>query len=156
MALLGLLASPALAEKTDVVVMDNGNVIVGEIKKMVRGLLEFSVDDISGRLQIEWEHVVRLTSKQQLDFELEDGTHYFGSLIESSADGELRIQTAAGEFEIICNEFCGVGHHLMVGRIVVVDPASAATDADSSETVSLARRASGAGAGAVAGEGAMR
>lgn len=99
-ALLALLSSPAVAEKTDVVVMDNGNVIVGEVKKMVRGLLEFSVDDISGRLQIEWEHVVRLTSNQQLDFELEDGSHYFGSLIESSADGELRIQTATGVVDV--------------------------------------------------------
>ena len=30
----------------------------------------------------------------------------------------------AGEFEIICNEFCGIGHHFMVGKIVVVDDAS--------------------------------
>lgn len=26
---------------------------------------------------------------------------------------------AAGEFRIICNEFCGIGHHLMVGKIIV-------------------------------------
>ena len=34
--------------------------------------------------------------------------------------------TEAGEYRIVCNEFCGVGHHLMVGRIEVV-PADAAT-----------------------------
>jgi hypothetical protein len=50
--LLGLLASPALAQKTDMVHMDNGNVIVGEIKKLEHGLLEFSVDDIAGNLRI--------------------------------------------------------------------------------------------------------
>ena len=27
--------------------------------------------------------------------------------------------TSSGEFEIICNEFCGVGHHMMTGRIIV-------------------------------------
>jgi cytochrome c oxidase subunit 2 len=27
---------------------------------------------------------------------------------------------SSGEFEIVCNEFCGVGHHLMVGKIIVV------------------------------------
>lgn len=27
--------------------------------------------------------------------------------------------TEAGEFGIICNEFCGIGHHLMTGRIIV-------------------------------------
>jgi cytochrome c oxidase subunit II len=26
-----------------------------------------------------------------------------------------------GEFPIVCNEFCGLGHHVMTGRIIVVD-----------------------------------
>ena len=25
----------------------------------------------------------------------------------------------AGEYKIICNEFCGIGHHVMVGKIIV-------------------------------------
>ena len=29
--------------------------------------------------------------------------------------------TQAGEYSIICNEFCGIGHHLMTGRILVTD-----------------------------------
>jgi cytochrome c oxidase subunit 2 len=29
--------------------------------------------------------------------------------------------TATGDFRIICNEFCGIGHHTMVGRVIVVD-----------------------------------
>jgi cytochrome c oxidase subunit 2 len=28
----------------------------------------------------------------------------------------------AGEFTIVCNEFCGIGHHTMVGKIYVVEP----------------------------------
>ncbi len=28
---------------------------------------------------------------------------------------------AAGEFGIVCNEYCGIGHHLMTGRINVLD-----------------------------------
>jgi len=27
----------------------------------------------------------------------------------------------AGEFGVVCNEFCGIGHHMMVGKIYVVD-----------------------------------
>jgi cytochrome c oxidase subunit 2 len=39
-------------------------------------------------------------------------------------DYGLRVTpTAAGDFRIICNEFCGIGHHTMVGRIIVVDSA---------------------------------
>jgi cytochrome c oxidase subunit II len=38
-------------------------------------------------------------------------------------DYALRVTpTEAGDFRIVCNEFCGYGHHLMVGRIIVVDP----------------------------------
>lgn len=31
----------------------------------------------------------------------------------------------AGEFPIVCNEYCGLGHHVMTG-LIVVDPAEAA------------------------------
>ena len=33
--------------------------------------------------------------------------------------------TEAGEFGIICNEFCGIGHHTMTGKIYVKDPKQA-------------------------------
>jgi cytochrome c oxidase subunit II len=37
-------------------------------------------------------------------------------------DYGLRVTpTAAGDFRIICTEFCGIGHHTMVGRVIVVD-----------------------------------
>lgn len=26
-----------------------------------------------------------------------------------------------GEYSVICNEYCGIGHHLMIGKIYVVD-----------------------------------
>lgn len=29
--------------------------------------------------------------------------------------------TEAGEFGVICNEYCGIGHHMMTGRIRVTD-----------------------------------
>lgn len=32
--------------------------------------------------------------------------------------------TEAGEYRIICNEFCGIGHHTMIGRIVVIEQES--------------------------------
>ncbi len=37
-------------------------------------------------------------------------------------DYGLRVTpTTTGDFRIICNEFCGIGHHAMVGRVIVVD-----------------------------------
>ncbi len=29
--------------------------------------------------------------------------------------------TRSGEYRVICNEFCGIGHHLMTGKIIVED-----------------------------------
>jgi cytochrome c oxidase subunit 2 len=29
--------------------------------------------------------------------------------------------TESGEYSVICNEYCGIGHHLMIGKIHVVD-----------------------------------
>jgi cytochrome c oxidase subunit 2 len=29
--------------------------------------------------------------------------------------------TTSGEFGIVCNEYCGLGHHTMTGRIYVVE-----------------------------------
>lgn len=37
-------------------------------------------------------------------------------------DYGLRITpNKSGDFKIICNEFCGIGHHLMVGKVIVED-----------------------------------
>jgi cytochrome c oxidase subunit 2 len=37
-------------------------------------------------------------------------------------DYGLRVTpNKAGEFVIICNEFCGVGHHIMTGKVIVTD-----------------------------------
>jgi cytochrome c oxidase subunit II len=40
-------------------------------------------------------------------------------------DYALRVKpNAHGDFSIICNEFCGVGHHLMTGKVIVVPAAN--------------------------------
>jgi cytochrome c oxidase subunit 2 len=46
-------------------------------------------------------------------------------------DYGLRVTpTEAGDFRIVCNEFCGVGHHLMVGRVIVLpDPSASGASA---------------------------
>jgi cytochrome c oxidase subunit II len=31
--------------------------------------------------------------------------------------------TASGDFRIVCNEFCGIGHHNMVGKVIVTSAA---------------------------------
>ena len=82
-----------------------------------------------GRLW-EWWPVVELEEGQSYRFHLSslDWMHGFSLLPEN-----INIQvhpnyemiftvkpTSSGEFGVICNEFCGIGHHTMVGKIHVV------------------------------------
>ena len=37
---------------------------------------------------------------------------------------------SAGEFSVVCNEYCGIGHHTMLGKIHVVAPGQSAPTAE--------------------------
>ena len=46
-------------------------------------------------------------------------------------DYGLRVTpTESGDLRIICNEFCGIGHHMMVGRVIVEDSTATVATAD--------------------------
>src|SRR5262249_9644630 len=77
---------PAFADKTDVVILRNGDHITGEVKGLARGKLDYSTDD-AGRLSIEWEKVARLTSPHSFDSEDTRGLRRFGRLRPSHRDG---------------------------------------------------------------------
>jgi len=77
------------------------------------------------KLQAGKEYLLHLSSK--------DVNHGFSLFplninfqILPGYDYALRVTpTAAGDFRVICNEFCGIGHHAMVGRIIVTDSTGA-------------------------------
>ena len=89
MAVLAL-AATALAEKTDQVVLRNGDHLTGEIKGMSLGKLDFKTDD-AGRPSIEWLKVARLTSVHVFEVELASHEKYYGSLLPSNTDGVLVV-----------------------------------------------------------------
>ena len=73
-------ALPALAQKTDVVTLANGDRITGEIKRLERGRLEFSTDD-AGTLYLEWDKLVTLVATTRIfDLVTSDDHRYLGSL----------------------------------------------------------------------------
>jgi hypothetical protein len=87
----GLLAAPALAAKTEVVVLQNGDHITGEVKELSYGQLKFKTDDM-GTIYIEWAKIASLTSKQLLQVELADGRRVFGKAPEAgSSTASLRL-----------------------------------------------------------------
>jgi hypothetical protein len=83
-------AFPASArEKTDVVVLRNGDRITGEIKGMSRGKLDLLTDD-AGRLSIEWDKVRTVSSTHQYEVELRSGVRIYGAL-SSPTEGKLAV-----------------------------------------------------------------
>jgi cytochrome c oxidase subunit 2 len=60
-------------------------------------------------------------------------------------DYGLRVTpTESGDFRIVCNEFCGVGHHLMVGKVIVVPPGTTAANSADAEPSTVSAQPSSA------------
>jgi Protein of unknown function, DUF481 len=93
--LLGVLlgARTTHAEKTDIVVLKNGDHFTGEIKGMSRGKLDFKTDDV-GRISIEWLKVARVVSIHPFEVELASGAKYYG-VLQSPVDESLQVGAEA-------------------------------------------------------------
>ena len=90
-AVFGLLAaSAAFAQKTDVVVLSNGDHLTGEIKSYSRGRLTLDTSH-SGWVSIKWSLVASVESSKLFDVETTDGVHRFGTLAPSDPPGKLAI-----------------------------------------------------------------
>ena len=91
---LNLLTSPVYADRTDVVVLDNGDHITGEVLELSSGQLKFKTDH-AGTLYIDWTHIASLTTTQKLNIELIDGKRLFGAAPElASSAGAIRLMNS--------------------------------------------------------------
>jgi len=81
------------AQKTDVIILTNGDRITGEIKGVSHGKLDYSTDD-AGRPSIEWVKVIRVTSVKSFEVEARSGWRYYGHLAPSDRDGALVVAGA--------------------------------------------------------------
>jgi hypothetical protein len=90
-----LLTAPLLArDKTDVLVMKNGDRMTCEIKGLDAGILYVSFDYIDGTTLVDWSKVARLESTQLFIVKTQDGSMYTGELAtpETPADRPLEIE----------------------------------------------------------------
>ena len=90
-----LLAAPLLArDKTDVMIMKNGDRMTCEVKGLDAGVLYVSFDYIDGTTSVDWTKVVRLESSQLFVVKTEDGSVYTGTLRtqETTADRPVTIK----------------------------------------------------------------
>jgi hypothetical protein len=79
------------SQKTDVIILVNGDHVTGEIKKLERGRLEYSTDDM-GTLSIKWDKIVHITSRNFFQVETTSGERYFGTIEEPTDSGTMVVQ----------------------------------------------------------------
>jgi hypothetical protein len=90
-----LLAAPLFArDKTDVIVMKNGDRMTCQIKGLDAGVLYVSFDYIDGTASVDWSKVARLESKQLFIVKTQDGSLYSGSLTtpETADNRPVKLQ----------------------------------------------------------------
>jgi hypothetical protein len=93
--LLLLVSAPALAQKTDVVTLANGDRLTGEVKRLDRGRLEFSTDD-AGTLYLEWDKLASVVAARVFEVVTSHGDRFVGAL-GRAPDRWLEVVTAEGE-----------------------------------------------------------
>lgn len=93
--LLLAFSTSALAEKTDIVVMKNGDRITGEVKSMLRGKLQFSTDSM-GTVHIDLADIETIISDTSQSVELADGQRFFGPLQKPDNSDIVSIETEQG------------------------------------------------------------
>jgi hypothetical protein len=117
LAIALLFAAPPLfaRDKTDVIVMNNGDRLTGEIKGLSGGVLYISIDYMLGTSSVDWSKVNHLESKQEFIVKAENGSVYSGTLKTAESSGgsrpiKIEIAEASEKSEVV-----------QQSRIVVVD-----------------------------------
>ena len=89
-----------MAQKTDIVILRNGDKITGEVKKLELDILQLKTNTMS-TVQIKWYQVSNIYAPDKyVQIELKDRTLIFGNLDTINLPGVLRLVSEIGEFNI--------------------------------------------------------
>ncbi len=93
-----LIAAPAAAmQKTDVITLDNGDIITGEIKNVGQGQLQLSTTAM-GTVYVKWIHIASVQTDKILEVVVQTGERFYGSL-QPGADPE-NLNVVSGETSV--------------------------------------------------------
>src|SRR5215475_1207952 len=79
-------------DKTDILIMNNGDRMTCEIKGLSAGVLYVAFDYIDGTASVDWSKVARLESSQLFVVKAEDGSVYTGTLKTPEAGSGRPVQ----------------------------------------------------------------
>ena len=83
-------------DKTDVVVMTNGDHFVGEIKKLEFGQLSFKASYMADSVKLDWTKVQQLESVRRFRVELANGQLRSGSILKRPSTA-----SSSGDFDVV-------------------------------------------------------
>jgi hypothetical protein len=86
-------------EKTDTLVLRNGDVVTGDFRELQRGIVTFDTDAAS-TIHIKWPRVVTATTTKTFEIVLADGVVYVGSLISSDEAHKVVVEHTAGRVRV--------------------------------------------------------
>ena len=89
----------ACGEKNDRVKLQNGDHLTGEVNKLAFGQLRLKTDDM-GTVTIEWDNIAELTSADQFEVDLSDGSIYYGSLGNTDVSKVMAVINDSARVEI--------------------------------------------------------
>ncbi len=91
-----LIAVAAKGQKTDTLILINGNIITGEIKKLDYGRMLYKVSGL-GSVNVKRENIRSLKSGKKFEILLDDGNTFFGSLDTAGGkSGTVKINYLLG------------------------------------------------------------
>lgn len=93
--LLIALAQVARAEKTDVVFVENGDRITGELQSMSRGKITYKTD-VASTINLEWERISQVVIQRDILVETLNGDRHSGHIGKTDNPQEIIIATSNG------------------------------------------------------------
>ncbi|MFC2102579.1 DUF481 domain-containing protein [Bacteroidota bacterium] len=85
-----------IAQKTDTIVHINGNILTGDLKKMVYGVASWKMDGM-GTISLDEVKIRTIKSQKQFEVKMKDGAVYFGSFDSSSTAKKVVIVSNDGQ-----------------------------------------------------------
>ncbi len=92
---LGLLSFVSRAQKTDTIVHLNGNILLGEIKKLDNGIVTFKMDGM-GTIKFKLDKINTFSSKKHFQVVMKHGIQYYGTFDTSGVNRNVKISLLNG------------------------------------------------------------
>jgi hypothetical protein len=109
LALLLVCSRDALAAKTDVVVLRNGDRLTCEVVQMRQGKLQVKTDD-AGTISIEWDKIASISTADQYEVTLRNGAQLLGRLRPAAVGRALTVEGIGGRSSPVMSDVASFEH----------------------------------------------